>query len=89
MCNRTQEKGAATPQETEARLPLSVQESLAEVWIYSGLPQGQGRRIQQCWEPGVMEVAITPLLLPQSGLSPTTVREHSTTQPQKIGLKIH
>ena len=31
-----------TPQETEPDLPVSVQESLAEVWVNSGLLQGQG-----------------------------------------------
>ena len=39
---RTQVKGAVTPQETEPDLPVSVQESLAEVWLDSGLPQSQG-----------------------------------------------
>ena len=33
----TQEKGAVTPQDTEPDLPVSVQESLAEVWVSSGL----------------------------------------------------
>ena len=32
-----------TPEETELDFPVSVQESLAEVWVDSGLPQGQGR----------------------------------------------
>ena len=31
-----------TPQETESDLPVSVQESLAEVWVNSGLPWGRG-----------------------------------------------
>ena len=35
--SRTQEKGEATPQETEPDLPLSVWESPAEVWVDSGL----------------------------------------------------
>ena len=39
---RTQEKGAVTPQETEIGLPMSVQESLAEAWINTGLLWGQG-----------------------------------------------
>ena len=39
---RTQEKGAVTPQETEPDLPVTVQESLMEAWVDSGLPQGQG-----------------------------------------------
>ena len=29
-----------TPQETEPDLPVNVQESLAEVWVDSGLPWG-------------------------------------------------
>ena len=39
---RTQEKGAVTPQETEPDLPVTVQESLMEAWVDSGLLQGQG-----------------------------------------------
>ena len=31
-----------TPQETDPGLPMSIQESLAEVWIGSGLLQGWG-----------------------------------------------
>ena len=41
VCTRTQKKGAVIPQETEPDLPLSIQESLVEAWVYSGLPQGQ------------------------------------------------
>ena len=39
---KTQEKGAVTPQEIDPDLPVSVWESLAEVWVGSGLPQGRG-----------------------------------------------
>ena len=39
---RTKKKGAMTPQETDPYLPVSVQESLAEAWVDSGLPWGQG-----------------------------------------------
>ena len=39
---RTQEKRAVIPQETEPDLPVSGQESLAEMWVNSGLPWGQG-----------------------------------------------
>ena len=31
-----------TPQETEPDLPVSVWESLAEAWVNSAVPQGQG-----------------------------------------------
>ena len=37
VCTRTQEKGAVTPQETDPDLPVSVQETLAEVWVREGL----------------------------------------------------
>ena len=36
MCTRTQEKGAATPQETDPELPVSIQESLVEAWVSVG-----------------------------------------------------
>ena len=39
---KTQEEGAVTPQETDPDLPVSVQESLAEAWVGSGLLQGWG-----------------------------------------------
>ena len=39
---RTQEKGAVTPQETDSALPVSVQESLVEVWVSDSLLQGRG-----------------------------------------------
>ena len=39
---RTQEKGAVIPQETDSDLPVSVQESLAEAWVGSGLLQNGG-----------------------------------------------
>ena len=42
VCTRTQEKGAVTPHETGPDFPVSVQESLAEVWASSGLLKGQG-----------------------------------------------
>ena len=42
VCTKTQEKGAVTPQEIDPDLPVSVWESLAEVWVGSGLLQGQG-----------------------------------------------
>ena len=56
-----------TSQETEPGLPMSVQES-PEVWINSGLPQGQGHQQQQSWEVWSVdisppkEVAITPTM---------------------------
>ena len=45
---KTQEKGAVTPQDTDPDLPVSVQESLGESWVNSGLPQGWGPWVWQC-----------------------------------------
>ena len=42
VCTRTEEKGAVTPQKTDPDLPVSVQESLEEKWVHSGLLQGWG-----------------------------------------------
>ena len=53
-----QEKGAGTPQETEPDLPVNVWESLAEVWVDSGLLQGQGHWQQQFLE--VQHAGINP-----------------------------
>ena len=40
ICTRTQEKGAVTAPETHPDFPGSVQESLVEAWVGSGLLQG-------------------------------------------------
>ena len=37
-----------TPQETDTDLPESVQESLAEAWVGSGLLQSLGQGVWQC-----------------------------------------
>ena len=39
-----------TPQETDPDLPVSVWESLADVWVHGGLLWGQGHWEQQSWE---------------------------------------
>ena len=39
-----------TPQENEADLPMSVQESPVEAWVNSGLLRGQGHWQQPSWE---------------------------------------
>ena len=48
VSTRTQEKGAVTPQETDPKLPVSVQESLAEVWVGGGLLLDQRQCVRQC-----------------------------------------
>ena len=46
VCNRTQEKGAATPQETDPDSPMSVQESLGDAWVSGGLLQDRRHWVQ-------------------------------------------
>ena len=58
VCTRTQEKGSVTPQET----CLNVQESRAEVSVDSGLLQGPGYWMQQCWHKPLWRRS--PLSLP-------------------------
>ena len=43
VCTRMQEKRAVTPQEADPDLPISAQESPAEVSVGGGLLQGGGR----------------------------------------------
>ena len=69
MHTRTQGKRAVTPLETEPNLPVCVGGSLGEVWVGSGLLQGQGHRKQQFWEACVgyksfLEVASSPAIEP-------------------------
>ena len=49
---------SSDPQETEPDLPVNVWESLAEVWVDSGLLQGQGHWQQQFLE--VQHAGISP-----------------------------
>ena len=95
MHTRTQEKGAVTPQETDPDLPVRVWESLAEAWVISGLPLGQGHWLQQSWE--AWHADISPFKgsqhychYPYHSLAwgQITEREHSPTHKQKTGLKI-
>ena len=94
---RTQGTGAVTPQETKPDLPVSDWGSPAELWISSGLPQGQVH-----WQrsPGsrtvagaLLEVANSPTIgtyQPQDCVSlakQLTGREHSPTHQQTFGLK--
>ena len=74
-------------QETEPDLPVSVQESPVEVWVDSGLPQGQGHWIQQSWEP--WHAGINPFEGSRHYHHYPYGREHYPTQQQKIGLKIN
>ena len=94
MCTRTQNKGAVTPQETEADLPVSVQEALVEAWVNSGLLQSWGTEYNSaCTNP--FEGGCHCLHYPYHNLASgqTTGRELSPTHQQKMGnsscLKSH
>ena len=72
-----------TPQETDPNMPMSVQESLAEVWVGSGKLEGQ----RQCaavpvWDLSkeVVILFITPTCSLASG--EVTGREHSSAHQQ-------
>ena len=85
MHARTQEKGAVTLQGTDSDLPVSVQESMVEVWVCGGLLQGQG-----CLH-GTFEGGCNYLhYLHHSLASGQTIgKEHSLFHQKKIGLKIY
>ena len=87
---RSQEIGAVSPQETEPDFPVSVQESLVEAWVDSGLLRGPGTEYNSvCTSPfeGDRHYLHYPYFSLASGQ--TTGREHSSTHQQKIGLKIY
>ena len=79
-----------TPQETDPDLPVSVQESPAEVWVGDGLLQSWGTMCSiVCM--GNFEGGHHYLHYLCHSLAPglITGREHSTAHQQKIGLKIY
>ena len=55
---RTQEKGAVDPQETNPDLPMSVQESLVEVWVGGGLCRVEGTECNSACMGSLKEVTI-------------------------------
>ena len=69
MCTRTQEKGPVIPQETDQDWPVCAWESLAEARVDSGLPRGQGCRLQQSWEASITLSEGVPITI----ITPTTV----------------
>ena len=79
-----------TPQETDADLPLSVQESPAEAWVGSGLLHGQGTECGSACT-GHFEGGRHYLhyLHHSFASGQTTGREHSPTHREKIGLEIY
>ena len=58
VCTKTRRKGALTPQDTEPKLPASVEGSPVEVWVGRGSPQGWEYWQQQS---GKVPFGINPL----------------------------
>ena len=56
-----------TPQETDPDLPMSVQASLEEVWVSSGLLQGWGRAWDLLKEVAIVFITST-IVWPQTKL---------------------
>ena len=59
VCTRIWEKVAVTPQETDPDFPVSVQESLAKVWVGGGQLQGWGH-CSFLLGPGAHKVLFVP-----------------------------
>ena len=78
-----------TPQETDPDLAVSVQESLAEVWVSGGLLQGPGTECSSvCMGPFEGGRHYLHYLHHSLASGQTAGREHSPAHQQKIGLKI-
>ena len=76
-----------TPQETALDLPVSVQESWAEVWVDNGLLQGRGTEYNSAGISPCEGGHHYPYHSLASGQ--TTGKEHSPAHQQKIGIKIY
>ena len=90
VCPRTLERRAATSQETEPDLPVSVQESLAEGWVDSGLHGVRGTEYNSFGiSPFEGSHHYCHYFYHTLVSGQTTGREHSPTHQQKIGLAIY
>ena len=79
-----------TPQEADPDLPMSVQESLVEVWVSGGLCRVEGTECSSaCMEPFEGGHHYLHYLHNSLASGQITRREHSPTHQQKIGLKIY
>ena len=79
-----------TPQEADPDLPMSVQESLVEVWVGGGLCRVEGTECSSaCMEPFEGGHHYLHYLHHSLASGQITGREHSPAYQQKIGLKIH
>ena len=79
-----------TPQETDPDLPVSVEESPVEAWIWGGLLQGRGTECSSACRGPIEGVHHYLHYLHHSLVSgQTTGRKHSPAHQQKIVLKIY
>ena len=79
-----------TPQETDPDLPVSVQESLVEVWAGGGLLQVGGTECSStCMGPFEGGRHYLRYLHHSLASGQRTGRGHSPTHQQKIGLKMY
>ena len=78
-----------TPQKTDPDLPVSVQESLAEVWVGSDLFRVGALSVAVCAWDLLKEVTIIFITSTIVWSQEVAGREHSFTHQQKIGLKIY
>ena len=76
------------PQETDPDLPMSVQESPAQVWVSGSLVQGRETDCHSGAQKLLQEVHYLHYLY-HSLDSCQTGRKHSPSDQQKIGLKIY
>ena len=89
-CNRTQEKGAVTPQETDPGLPVSVQKSPIEAWVSGGQLQVGDTECGTAFMQGTFEEGQHNLHYLHHSFSDQTIgKKHNPTHQQKIGLKIY
>ena len=70
-----------TPQETDPDMPMSIQESLAEAWVSSGLLQGQRHLLKEVTIIFITSTTVWPQVKQQGGNSPA--------HQKNIGLKIY
>ena len=63
-----------TPQETDPDMPMSVQESLAEAWVSSGLLQGQRHLLKEVTIIFITSTTVWPQVKQQGGNTAPSVK---------------
>ena len=89
MGTRTQEKGAVIPQETDPDMPMSVQKSLAEVWVSGDLTEKESLSVACSVGPFEGRRQYLHYFHHNLASGQTAGREQSPTFHRKIGLMIY